>query len=246
MPRGGAGVPRPGPGAARTGRPRPCCWWRRPRRPATSPWCCAPRPRWARPPGALDAAESAGLLRVDAHRGRAFRHPLVRTAVYRGATFWQAPAGAGEGALADGLDRRGGPGPARLAPGGGRPGPGRVGGGGVVPVGRPGAATGRSRRRGVGLNERSATLAPRPATCVPHGWPTRPTPPGRPAPPTGPGPCSTGPARWPGNRCYGPGWSTCAARSEAACGHAVDRVRRPARPAPNRSRRSHRTSPPGC
>jgi DNA-binding NarL/FixJ family response regulator len=38
--------------------------------------------------GALDAAERAGLLRVDRH-SVAFRHPLVRTAVYRGATFWQ-------------------------------------------------------------------------------------------------------------------------------------------------------------
>ncbi|GIJ50301.1 LuxR family transcriptional regulator [Virgisporangium aliadipatigenens] len=38
--------------------------------------------------GALDAAERAGLIRVN-DRSIAFCHPLVRTAVYRGATFWQ-------------------------------------------------------------------------------------------------------------------------------------------------------------
>ena len=37
---------------------------------------------------ALDAAEQARLVRVDG-RTLAFCHPLVRTAVYRGATFWQ-------------------------------------------------------------------------------------------------------------------------------------------------------------
>ncbi|MBG0565815.1 helix-turn-helix transcriptional regulator [Actinoplanes aureus] len=38
--------------------------------------------------GALDAAEKAGLIRVDGQT-LVFCHPLVRTAVYRGATFWQ-------------------------------------------------------------------------------------------------------------------------------------------------------------
>ncbi|MEU4422246.1 AAA family ATPase, partial [Actinoplanes sp. NPDC024001] len=38
--------------------------------------------------GALDAAEKAGLIRVDG-QALVFGHPLVRTAVYRGATFWQ-------------------------------------------------------------------------------------------------------------------------------------------------------------
>ena len=40
------------------------------------------------PAGALDGAEKAGLIRVDGST-LAFGHPLVRTAVYRGATFWQ-------------------------------------------------------------------------------------------------------------------------------------------------------------
>ncbi|MEV7623751.1 AAA family ATPase [Actinoplanes sp. NPDC089786] len=40
------------------------------------------------PSGALDAAEKAGLVRVDAGTV-VFGHPLVRSAVYRGATFWQ-------------------------------------------------------------------------------------------------------------------------------------------------------------
>ncbi|MFC7532042.1 ATP-binding protein [Actinoplanes sp. GCM10030250] len=40
------------------------------------------------PAAALDAAEKAGLVRVDG-RTLEFCHPLVRTAVYRGATFWQ-------------------------------------------------------------------------------------------------------------------------------------------------------------
>jgi DNA-binding CsgD family transcriptional regulator len=40
------------------------------------------------PAGALDAAEQAGLVRVDGST-LVFCHPLVRTAVYRGATFWQ-------------------------------------------------------------------------------------------------------------------------------------------------------------
>jgi DNA-binding CsgD family transcriptional regulator len=38
--------------------------------------------------GAIDAAEKAGLVRVEG-RTLEFCHPLVRTAVYRGATFWQ-------------------------------------------------------------------------------------------------------------------------------------------------------------
>jgi len=40
------------------------------------------------PAGAIDAAEQAGLVRVDG-KLLGFCHPLVRTAVYRGATFWQ-------------------------------------------------------------------------------------------------------------------------------------------------------------
>jgi len=40
------------------------------------------------PAGALDAAERAGLVRVDGST-LMFCHPLVRTAVYRGATFWR-------------------------------------------------------------------------------------------------------------------------------------------------------------
>ncbi|RSM67918.1 LuxR family transcriptional regulator [Actinoplanes sp. ATCC 53533] len=51
--------------------------------------------------GAIDAAEQAGLIRVDG-RTLAFCHPLVRTAVYRGATFWQRRAV--QQALATALD----------------------------------------------------------------------------------------------------------------------------------------------
>jgi DNA-binding CsgD family transcriptional regulator len=61
------------------------------------------------PAHALDAAETAGLVNVDA-TGIAFRHPLVRSAVYRGATFLQRrAAGQALAAVLDGeqnADRR--------------------------------------------------------------------------------------------------------------------------------------------
>ncbi|GAA2213581.1 LuxR family transcriptional regulator [Nonomuraea monospora] len=60
------------------------------------------------PPDALDEAEQAGLVRVEG-AVLSFRHPLVRSAVYRGATFLQRQAveQALAAALADGdADRR--------------------------------------------------------------------------------------------------------------------------------------------
>ncbi|MEV6305465.1 AAA family ATPase [Actinoplanes sp. NPDC051861] len=50
---------------------------------------------------ALDIAEKAGLIRITG-RTVAFCHPLVRTAVYRGATFWQRRDA--RNALAEALD----------------------------------------------------------------------------------------------------------------------------------------------
>ena len=74
--------------------------------------CCARRPQLGAGPEALDAAEQAGLLRVDGARLE-FRHPLVRSAVYHGAPLSRRQAA--HRALADALDARSSR-PAGLAP----------------------------------------------------------------------------------------------------------------------------------
>ena len=124
--------------------------------------CCGARPSdWGSPARRSSPAESAGLIEVDS-RVR-FRHPLVRSAVYRAAT--PSRARGAHRALAEATDAQARSRPARLAPrrGGGRPRRGRR---------RRARAGGRPRPGAGGLAaaaaflERAAALTPEPSSAA--------------------------------------------------------------------------------
>ena len=89
---GRAGSRRASCGGSSRCRPRPggCCCWRRPSRSATSTLLWRAAERLGIGADAAAPAEAAGLLELGA-RVR-FRHPLVRSAVYRAATVPRPPA----------------------------------------------------------------------------------------------------------------------------------------------------------
>ena len=86
-----AELPDPDRGATR-GRPGCCCWSLPPNRSATRPWCGVPLNGSASRAEAAVASGMDGLLSVDERV--TFRHPLVRSAVYRAAIAGRTPGGA--------------------------------------------------------------------------------------------------------------------------------------------------------
>ena len=137
-------------------RPGGCCCSRPPSRSGTRRWCGGRPSARDRAPRRRAPAAEAGLLELGA-RVR-FRHPLVRSAVYR------AAAAADRRRVAPGAGRGHRPGarprPAGLAPGRGRGRAGRGGRRGARAVRRPGAGPRRAGRgRGVPASARSALTA---------------------------------------------------------------------------------------
>ena len=131
-------------------------------------------------------AEAAGLLEIDT-RVR-FRHPLVRSAVYRAADARRTGV-ACTGALAACHRPAGRPRPARLAPRAGGAGHRRGGRGGAGAFGRPGACPRRARPPRPRSLQRAAELTPEPADRARDGRWKPPTPSTRPARPKPPWSC---------------------------------------------------------
>ena len=154
-----AGLPAPAGSPCPRAVPAAAAGRRPPNRSVTSRCCGAPPSGSASRPDAASAAEAAGLIEL---RDRVrFRHPLVRSAVYRSAT----PAERRE--VAPGARRRHRPGPRsrppRLAPRPRRRGPGRGGRRGARAVGRAAHSPHGGLAAAAAFLEQAAALTPDPA-----------------------------------------------------------------------------------